>query len=36
VYEISVRKSIYWGPTDDRPLKALIWEKFKWPYLREG
>ena len=20
----------------DRPLKALIWENFKWPYLREG
>jgi len=35
VYEISVRRSIYWGPTD-RPLKALIGENFKWPYLRKG
>jgi len=21
--------------TDDWPLKAFIWEKFKWPYLRK-
>jgi len=32
VYEISVRISIYWGPTD----RPHIWENFKWPYLREG
>ena len=25
-------------PTDQRPTdqRPLIWEKFKWPYLREG
>jgi len=41
VYEISVRRSIYWRPTDrrpatdDRPTTSHL-ENFKWPYLRDG
>ena len=38
VYEISVRRIVRIGdrPATDWPLKALIGENFKWPYLRKG
>jgi len=34
VYEISVRRSIYSGPTD--LSFGPYWGNFKWPYLCEG
>ena len=36
LYEISVRRSNIEDRPTDRPLKALIGENFKWPYLRKG